>query len=74
MQELPLIHTKCAIYTTVCNKNDYVHGNAFLFPMIPGDNNDSVYNADWIKDKIERDGEAVLCNVFMKCEGKSFSR
>jgi hypothetical protein len=70
MQELPLIHTKCAIYTTVCNKNDYVHGNAFLFPMISGDNNGSVYNADWIKGKIERDGEAVLCNVFMECEGE----
>jgi len=74
MQELPLIHTKCAIYTTVCNKNDYVHGNAFLFPMISGDINGSVYNADWIKDKIERDGEAVLCNVFMECEGEIIRR
>jgi len=74
MQELPLIHTKCAIYTTVCNKNDYVHGNAFLFPMIPGDINGSDYNADWIKDKIERGGEAVLCHVFMECEGEIIRR
>jgi len=74
MQELPLAHTKCAIYTTVCNKNDYVYGNAFLFPMIPEDNNSSIYNASWIKQKIERDGEVVLCNVFMECEGEIIQR
>ncbi len=70
MKELPLDHTKCAIYTTVCTKSDYVQDNAGLFPMLPGEFSRFVYQVDWIKEKIEQDGKAVLCNVFMECEGK----
>jgi len=74
MRQLPLAHTKCAIYTTVCNKNDYVPDNAFLFPMVPENNYRSVYDADWITAEIERTGEAVLCHVFMECEGEIIRR
>ncbi len=70
MKELPLDHTKCAIYTTVCNRSDYLQDNAGLFPMIPGELRRGIDDVDWMKEKIKQDGKAVLCNIFMECEGK----